>query len=448
MKPVPPTNSEEILENGLSPLDGILPKDPSFGKMDENLADLLQKKDKQPVMMNGISNDYSKVNGDSTNNIQMGKRGPQDLDGLPAPKKAAVVVTNQPMTNGLPNGGSGGQQQIVQVNGNTNGQQVKILPGGQVVLQQQNALPGQQQQQQQPQIIQTSNGQFYLKAATTNGPTAPGAGGGMVVQQAQQVINQQGKAVLVINNQPQDHQQQQQQVVKQVINTPTGQQIVSRVVMPAGAPTPPPPGATVVVSHHNNSTTTQQHNTVLTSNGIDPNNSNAAATVLVTRQANSSTPPLLLTNGDASHGTVARASPTPPLNNSIASLPPQQPSTQQQPVKIDPSRPFLCEWAGCMKAFKTPKEVERHAIAEHCPLRLEGTDIPCLWARCDGMKRKRYSLMTHFQDRHCHPQVGILRIRDPLLLIIWSVCHYVYLFFAKLWFYLLILRSYQFLFSV
>jgi AT-rich interactive domain-containing protein 2 len=56
-----------------------------------------------------------------------------------------------------------------------------------------------------------------------------------------------------------------------------------------------------------------------------------------------------------------------------------------------------------MKAFKTAKLVERHAIATHCPLGSD--DIPCLWQRCDAMKRKRFSLMTHLQDRHCHPQL-------------------------------------------
>lgn len=71
--------------------------------------------------------------------------------------------------------------------------------------------------------------------------------------------------------------------------------------------------------------------------------------------------------------------------------------------KPNPNLPFLCEWQGCMKAFKTPKEVEKHAIGAHCPLGSD--DIPCLWQRCDAMKRKRFSLMTHLQDRHCHPQV-------------------------------------------
>jgi len=71
--------------------------------------------------------------------------------------------------------------------------------------------------------------------------------------------------------------------------------------------------------------------------------------------------------------------------------------------KPNPNLPFLCEWQGCMKPFKTPKDVEKHAIATHCPLGAD--DIPCLWQRCDAMKRKRFSLMTHLQDRHCHPQL-------------------------------------------
>ena len=54
-----------------------------------------------------------------------------------------------------------------------------------------------------------------------------------------------------------------------------------------------------------------------------------------------------------------------------------------------------------------PKEVEAHAMAAHCPVGAD--DVPCLWSRCDGMRRKRFSLMTHIQDRHCHPQVRELR---------------------------------------
>lgn len=91
---------------------------------------------------------------------------------------------------------------------------------------------------------------------------------------------------------------------------------------------------------------------------------------------------------------------TTPLAGAASPTPSPSPPPQ---VKIDTQKPFLCEWSTCMKAFKTPKEVENHAIAAHCPVGSD--DIPCMWARCDGMKRKRFSLMTHLQDRHCHPQL-------------------------------------------
>jgi len=97
------------------------------------------------------------------------------------------------------------------------------------------------------------------------------------------------------------------------------------------------------------------------------------------------------------NGTVSTPPPAvSPVSSTSSTSPPPQP-------RINPATPFLCEWAGCLKAFKTPKEVENHAIAEHCPVGSD--DIPCMWQRCDGMKRKRFSLMTHLQDRHCHPQL-------------------------------------------
>jgi AT-rich interactive domain-containing protein 2 len=31
----------------------------------------------------------------------------------------------------------------------------------------------------------------------------------------------------------------------------------------------------------------------------------------------------------------------------------------------------------------------------------------CLWGKCDQMKRKRFSLMTHLLDRHCNEHVSV-----------------------------------------
>nr|CAD7262384.1 unnamed protein product [Timema shepardi] len=64
---------------------------------------------------------------------------------------------------------------------------------------------------------------------------------------------------------------------------------------------------------------------------------------------------------------------------------------------------FLCEWRGCMRSFKSANEVYLHACEAHCPLGSE--EIQCLWERCDAMRRKRFSLMTHLYDRHCNADV-------------------------------------------
>ncbi len=119
---------------------------------------------------------------------------------------------------------------------------------------------------------------------------------------------------------------------------------------------------------------------------------------------------MVITNGRSTPSPSAQpagaAAPKPPAAGP-SNASDRVPCPSPPPVRVDTTRPFLCEWADCLRAFRTPKEVERHAIQEHCPAAQEGgqSDIPCLWARCDGMKRKRFSLMTHLQDRHCHPQV-------------------------------------------
>jgi len=227
-----------------------------------------------------------------------------------------------------------------------------------------------------------------------------------VTQQPQAVILQQGggqhgKAMLVIQQDKPPQQQQppqQTQYIQQVIN---GQPVLRQVV---------------VAPSSSNTTTTTPANPSLPV--TTPNHQQG---VISNHAAGSPEPPVvhIEENKPPTATIIQRAStpqpavPQPPLTNgqstpppTTASPTPPQPAPSPPPVKIDPSRPFLCEWAGCMKAFKTPKEVEGHAIAEHCPvLPAEGGDIPCLWARCDGMKRKRFSLMTHLQDRHCHPQL-------------------------------------------
>ncbi|XP_065347781.1 AT-rich interactive domain-containing protein 2 isoform X7 [Cloeon dipterum] len=75
-------------------------------------------------------------------------------------------------------------------------------------------------------------------------------------------------------------------------------------------------------------------------------------------------------------------------------------TTPAQPVPTVPVSPYVCEWRGCMRIFKSANEVYMHACQSHCPTGPE--DVQCLWERCDNLKRKRFSLMTHLYDRHCN----------------------------------------------
>ncbi|CAG9819624.1 unnamed protein product [Phaedon cochleariae] len=70
-------------------------------------------------------------------------------------------------------------------------------------------------------------------------------------------------------------------------------------------------------------------------------------------------------------------------------------------VVRDLTTAYVCEWGDCLteKKFRSANEVFMHACATHCPSGSE--EITCQWDRCDNMKRKRFSLMTHLQDKHC-----------------------------------------------
>lgn len=242
-------------------------------------------------------------------------------------------------------------QQLVQVQGQQQPQLVQV--GGQQMVQ---VLPGQQmvqvQGQQTQQVVMGSGGQQLM---------------GVPGQQLVQVGGQQ-QAVIQASGQ----QMVQNPVIQQVVISQAGQQQQQRQQQ--------------VIQSSGHSGTVMQH--AAPSSVIQPNQTIQALS------NGTSQPVQPLVNGN-------KASPPPSLSPAptVTSASPSPPP----PIKINPATPFVCEWARCLMAFKTPKEVENHAIAEHCPIGSD--DIPCLWQRCDGMKRKRFSLMTHLQDRHCHPQL-------------------------------------------
>lgn len=50
-----------------------------------------------------------------------------------------------------------------------------------------------------------------------------------------------------------------------------------------------------------------------------------------------------------------------------------------------------------------------HVCESHCPQGSE--EITCQWDRCDNMKRKRFSLMTHLYDKHCNTEVIMRKLQ-------------------------------------
>ena len=365
------TSNEELIENGLSPLDGILPKDPKFGVLDGDMvSELLEtSKSENNIVMNGVHLDTSKMNGDVTT----GKRLLGEyVDNSPAKKQAVdggqVIVTN---------GGHG--------NGSLNGAGIR-QSGGQIV----NQLPA------GSQFVKNAQGQLFIKTSSPSGgvvlqPAGQHGGQPVIMQQPAggQMVgsDNNGGNKIVFLQQSDGHQQmvRQQQTVVHRVSAPVAQVAApdpDHLPQVDGADDGDPDNVPQV-----DGTTGEQSGTVQQQ---QPQPS------VIQRQS-----PIVQQQQQPAAAASAQPTPNVTLTQSEPAPSPSPPPS----VKIDTQKPFLCEWAGCMKAYKTPKEVENHAISVHCPLGSD--DIPCMWARCDGMKRKRFSLMTHLQDRHCHPQVNI-----------------------------------------
>ncbi|XP_074657828.1 uncharacterized protein LOC141910865 [Tubulanus polymorphus] len=82
--------------------------------------------------------------------------------------------------------------------------------------------------------------------------------------------------------------------------------------------------------------------------------------------------------------------------NSIES---RRSSTQSVSSSAGPE--YVCEWNGCKKCFESAKQVFLHAFKTHLHIYPGGL---CLWESCDKLRRQKYSLITHVQDRHCTEQ--------------------------------------------
>uniref|UniRef100_A0A034VVV0 AT-rich interactive domain-containing protein 2 n=1 Tax=Bactrocera dorsalis TaxID=27457 RepID=A0A034VVV0_BACDO len=278
----------------------------------------------------------------------------------------------------------------------------------QVLPQQQQQQPPQQiqpirtvvEQQQHPSIIQQKlclqqqpqkSGEqtnIMYSSLPTKSPTASQSG----VQQSASQSPQPSSNVTVV----------------QQIKAHTQQQIAPSVVNNKMVASEPPP---LTQTARTTNTNQPQPKEVSKPNEVSNNSGNTTttvATVAPTAQAvpTSSTPPLATT--------VQTPLPKPTLPM------PQLPQVQLPPgvaaaaaanatPPLDPNWLYVCDWRNCpRRKYKSSNDLQHHAFTVHCPDHLDpAAEIFCQWGvgpgLCDGIPRKRYSLMTHIIDRHLTP---------------------------------------------
>ncbi|XP_045481044.1 AT-rich interactive domain-containing protein 2 isoform X6 [Harmonia axyridis] len=115
--------------------------------------------------------------------------------------------------------------------------------------------------------------------------------------------------------------------------------------------------------------------------------------------------------------TVIKSNPASIITTSTTTSTANSNVTVSQTVKQEDSKPkifkgktvkdtthlFICEWIDCTVTtnFKSANEVYLHACEAHCPQN-NVEEVICQWDRCDNLKRKKFSLMTHLHDKHCN----------------------------------------------
>ncbi|XP_065370051.1 AT-rich interactive domain-containing protein 2 isoform X2 [Calliphora vicina] len=99
--------------------------------------------------------------------------------------------------------------------------------------------------------------------------------------------------------------------------------------------------------------------------------------------------------------------PQPQQANANLPLPPQQQQPPPQQLStLDAQWLYICDWRNCpRKKFKSVGDLQHHVCTSHAPDHLDpAADIFCQWGvgpgLCDGVPRKRFSLMTHLIDHH------------------------------------------------
>ncbi|GJQ83093.1 hypothetical protein Trydic_g20104 [Trypoxylus dichotomus] len=263
----------------------------------------------------------------------------------------------------------GGQTVIVQ---NSAQQRAPVMlqqaNAGQILLSQ-----GIQGIQGQVQLVASSSqpGQYVIQ---TGGPQSA-----YVVAQSQTaMVHGQPQTVLVAQTPQQQGTGTKTIIILQQQPTPTNTATHHQKVVVT------PQGQQVVV--------TQVQRPILQTSSVSNNNSQPTPTVI--KSVGSTAP-------------VQQVTAVTTANNTVTVIEKKAEEVKPQPrpkINRDLSTPFVCEWGDCQveTKFTSANQVYLHVCEEHVPKGSE--EIICQWERCDNMKRKRFSLMTHLNDKHCNTE--------------------------------------------
>ncbi|XP_008217124.1 AT-rich interactive domain-containing protein 2 isoform X3 [Nasonia vitripennis] len=238
-----------------------------------------------------------------------------------------------------------------------------------------NSAVAQQIQQQQDQVVSQQQTITQQRITQVQAQTQPAANTVTVVQ------TQQAAAVA----------------------TTAGNSVPSRVVTPTPASTPPPtrpttPRQAAATNLAPMTAPTKPQPQLI---APSPRTSTETKEVVMVTAATSTEPE----NTESTEGNNTKKSLT---SQETSTSRPQSPATPMKTITVTLERnAFLCEWRGCFKQFKNPRKVYLHVVEAHCPTGNEET--LCQWASCDGLKRRRFSLMTHLFDRHCCDEIMLMR---------------------------------------
>lgn len=135
----------------------------------------------------------------------------------------------------------------------------------------------------------------------------------------------------------------------------------------------------------------------LTSNASTPTSANAQTsnTTCISSSGSTTTPSTVTTPAQIPQQMPPHHTSTPPPQPIVAQL-----------TAADAQWLFICDWRNCpRKKFKSLSDLQHHVCTAHAPDHLDpSAEIFCQWGvgpgLCDGIPRKRFSLMTHLIDRH------------------------------------------------